>query len=67
MSDPLETRASLTDRLPDAADIAAWDEFVAIYAPILFSDWLNKRGCSQRGREVLSMKTQYLSEEVMIP
>jgi hypothetical protein len=48
MSDPLETRASLTDRLPDAADIAAWDEFVAIYARILFSDWLNKRGCSRQ-------------------
>ncbi|MEZ6064894.1 MAG: sigma-70 family RNA polymerase sigma factor [Planctomycetaceae bacterium] len=32
---PPETRASLILRLPDPADIAAWDEFVAIYQPLL--------------------------------
>lgn len=36
MSDPLQTRASLIDRLPDAADIAAWDEFVALYGPLVY-------------------------------
>ena len=37
MSDPLETRASLIHRLPDAADVSAWDEFVQIYAPLIYS------------------------------
>ena len=32
---PPETRASLILRLPDAADVEAWDEFVAIYEPVL--------------------------------
>ncbi|QDS96195.1 ECF RNA polymerase sigma factor SigE [Roseimaritima multifibrata] len=32
---PLETRASLILRLPDAADVVAWDEAVAIYAPLI--------------------------------
>jgi RNA polymerase sigma-70 factor (ECF subfamily) len=31
-----ETRASLILRLPDAADAAAWDEFVAVYAPLVY-------------------------------
>lgn len=33
---PPETRASLILRLQDAADVAAWDEFVAIYAPVVY-------------------------------
>ena len=33
---PPETRASLILRLPDAADVAAWDEFVAIYGPLVY-------------------------------
>ncbi len=33
---PPETRASLILRLPDAADVAAWDEVVAIYEPLVF-------------------------------
>ena len=33
---PPETRASLILRLPDAADVAAWDELVAIYGPLVF-------------------------------
>ncbi len=33
---PPETRASLILRLRDAADMAAWDEFTEIYAPVVF-------------------------------
>lgn len=33
---PPETRASLIVRLRDAADVAAWDEFVAIYGPLVY-------------------------------
>lgn len=33
---PPETRASLILRLSDAADIAAWDEVVAVYGPLLY-------------------------------
>lgn len=35
LSSPPETRASLILRLPDAADVATWDEVVAIYAPLI--------------------------------
>lgn len=31
-----ETRASLILRLPDLGDVAAWDEFVGIYGPLIF-------------------------------
>ena len=33
---PPETRASLILRLPDAADVAAWDQIVAIYGPLVY-------------------------------
>ena len=33
---PPETRASLILRLRDAADVAAWDEFVEVYGPLVF-------------------------------
>lgn len=36
MGSPPETRASLILRLPNAADVAAWDEFVAVYRPLVF-------------------------------
>lgn len=36
LSSPPETRASLILRLRDAADVAAWDEFVAVYGPLVF-------------------------------
>lgn len=36
MPSPPETRASLILRLPDAADVAAWDEFVALYGPLVY-------------------------------
>jgi len=32
----LETRSSLILRLPDARDLAAWDEFVAVYGPLVY-------------------------------
>ena len=35
-SSPPETRASLILRLPNAADAAAWDEFVLVYGPLVF-------------------------------
>ncbi len=35
-SSPPDTRASLILRLQDAADVMAWDEFTAIYAPSVF-------------------------------
>ena len=31
------TRASLILRLQDAQDMAAWDEFTTLYAPVIFS------------------------------
>ena len=31
-----DTRASLILRLPDARDVEAWDEFVAIYEPLIY-------------------------------
>lgn len=33
---PPETRASLVLRLRDAADVAAWDEFTAVYGPLVY-------------------------------
>ncbi|TWU56732.1 ECF RNA polymerase sigma factor SigE [Rubripirellula tenax] len=33
---PPETRASLILRLQDADDVAAWEEFVSIYSPVIF-------------------------------
>lgn len=33
---PPETRASLILRLQDAEDVAAWDEFMEIYSPVIF-------------------------------
>jgi RNA polymerase sigma-70 factor (ECF subfamily) len=35
-SSPPETRASLILRLPNAGDVAAWEEFVALYGRVLF-------------------------------
>ena len=33
---PPETRASLILRLQDANDVAAWDEFTDVYAPVVY-------------------------------
>ena len=35
-SSPPETRASLILRLKNAEDVVAWNDFVAIYAPVIF-------------------------------
>ncbi len=35
-SSPPETRASLILRLKNAEDVAAWNDFVAIYTPVIF-------------------------------
>ncbi len=35
-SSPPETRASLILRLKNADDVAAWNDFVAIYSPVIF-------------------------------
>lgn len=40
---PQETRASLILRLQNEADVAAWDEFVGIYGPVIF------RAATRRG------------------
>lgn len=47
-----ETRASLILRLQDSDDIAAWDEFAAIYTPVLFRVAL-KRGFQRADAENL--------------
>lgn len=36
MPQPPETRETLIQRLPNAADVEAWDGFVEIYEPLLF-------------------------------
>lgn len=36
MPSPPDTRASLILRLPDAKDVAAWDEVVAVYGPLVY-------------------------------
>lgn len=36
MPSPPDTRASLIVRLPDPADARAWDEFAAVYAPLVY-------------------------------
>ena len=35
-SSPPETRASLIQRLPNPADVAAWDEVMSIYGPLVY-------------------------------
>lgn len=54
----LETRASLILRLPDAADVAAWDEFVGIYGPVVYRVAL--------GRGFQAADAQDLVQEVML-
>jgi RNA polymerase sigma factor (sigma-70 family) len=39
-----ETRASLILRLPNAADAQAWDDFVALYAPLVYR-LARRQGC----------------------
>lgn len=68
---PPETRASLILRLPNAADVAAWDEFVSVYGPSVF------RVARQRGlqpadaddlvQEVFSAVAKQVSDWVLRP
>ena len=68
---PPETRASLILRLPNAADVAAWDEFVSVYGPSVF------RVARQRGlqpadaddlvQEVLSAVAKQVGDWVLRP
>jgi RNA polymerase sigma factor (sigma-70 family) len=53
-----ETRASLILRLPDATDVEAWDEFVAIYRPLVF------RVARQRGFQ--DADANDLAQEVLL-
>jgi len=39
-----DTRVTLLQRLPDAADAEAWETFVKIYAPVIFG-FAVRRGC----------------------
>jgi RNA polymerase sigma-70 factor (ECF subfamily) len=48
--DELETRETLIRRLPNSADIEAWEEFVDIYEPLLFR-LARRRGMQQADAE----------------
>lgn len=53
-----DTRASLILRLPDARDVEAWDEFVAIYEPLIY------RTARRRGMQ--DADAQELVQEVLL-
>lgn len=53
-----ETRVSLILRLPNAADADAWNEFVALYRPLIFS--LARRGGLQQA------DAEELTQEVLL-
>lgn len=55
---PPETRASLLLRLRDADDMAAWDEFVKLYGPVVF------RVARRRGLQ--SADAENLLQEVLL-
>ncbi len=55
---PIETRASLILRLRDARDVEAWEEFVAIYGPVLFR--------VARGRGFQAADAENLVQEVLL-
>lgn len=57
-SSPPETRASLILRLQNAADVAAWDEFVRIYSPVVYRVAI--------GRGVQAADAQDIVQEVML-
>jgi RNA polymerase sigma factor (sigma-70 family) len=58
MISPSETRLSLIARLSDHDDVEAWDEFVAIYVPLLY------RLARQKGLQ--HADAEELSQEVLI-
>jgi len=57
MTSPPTTRASLIARLSDAEDVAAWEEFVDIYLPLLYrlarQKGLQHADAEELGQEVL--------------
>jgi RNA polymerase sigma factor (sigma-70 family) len=58
MTSPSDTRLSLIARLSDHDDVEAWDEFVAIYVPLLY------RLARQKGLQ--HADAEELSQEVLI-
>src|SRR5882724_10331456 len=58
MMSPSDTRLSLIARLSDHDDVEAWDEFVAIYVPLLY------RLARQKGLQ--HADAEELSQEVLI-
>jgi RNA polymerase sigma-70 factor (ECF subfamily) len=59
MADIPATRASLLLRLRDARNEAAWKEFVALYAPIIYN-YASKHGLQDAD-------AMDLSQEVIVP
>ena len=55
---PPETRASLILRLQDADDVAAWEEFVVIYSPVVFR--------VARGRGFQAADAENIVQEVLL-
>lgn len=55
---PPETRASLILRLQNADDVAAWNEFVGLYAPVVFR--------VARGRGFQAADAENLVQEVLL-
>jgi RNA polymerase sigma factor (sigma-70 family) len=55
---PPNTRASLIARLSDPADVAAWEEFVHLYVPLLYR--------MARRRELQHADAEELAQEVLI-
>jgi RNA polymerase sigma-70 factor (ECF subfamily) len=58
MTSPTETRLSLIARLSDRDDVEAWDEFTAIYVPLLY------RMARQKGLQ--HADAEELSQEVLV-
>lgn len=53
-----ETRTSLITRLPNAADIAAWDEFTQLYTPVIYR--------VARQQRLQPADAENLTQEVMV-
>ena len=53
-----ETRVSLILRLAEPQDVAAWQEFVAIYAPVIFA-YAKKKGLQPADAEDLTQETLF--------
>ena len=64
-SSPPETRASLILRLPDATDVAAWNELVDIYSPLIrrlaFAQGMQLADADDLAQEVFASIAQSVS------